>query len=328
MFEDFRHLLRVTRILASCLDLEEQLPHIMDAAMTLTGADLALLLLRDGHGDFQVRAERSSRPVSEHARRYSHSIVNRVIETGKPVFVLNTDLDTLLADTATVKDLRLRTVMCTPLILRVDLGGVLYVHSSTPLHAFDAHKREIFMALSEHAAIAFENARLLAASISDPLTGLYNHAHFLRRLEEEHERFRRYKRSFGMVLGDIDRFKDVNDKFGHPTGDVVLRAVGSCLRTCVRSVDVAARYGGDEFALLLPETGASDNPEPVFSVAERVREAVANLVIPNTPGVTISCGIATSAVGEIAAADMLERADRALYAAKRAGRNKVCSAEA
>lgn len=164
----------------------------------------------------------------------------------------------------------------------------------------------------------------------DGLTGLWNRAHFDARLEALLSIARRYGRRLSLVLVDIDYFKQINDRFGHPFGDRVLQGIGEVLHQSSRAADSACRYGGEEFALVLPET-----PEDgALLLAERVRERVKRLVFEwhGAPvQLTVSAGVAT--VGpdtnyDPDAASMLERADGALYAAKRAGRDRVAKAPA
>jgi two-component system, cell cycle response regulator len=160
----------------------------------------------------------------------------------------------------------------------------------------------------------------------DALTGLYNRAHLDRRLEEEIAGARRYRRRFGLVLIDVDHFKEVNDTYGHPCGDRVLGSIAEVLQASLRTGDAACRFGGEEFALLLVESGR----EEAALVALRVRERVAALQIM-AGGVplsrTVSLGAATSddfPASMLTRESIVEAADRALYAAKRGGRNRLC----
>ena len=156
----------------------------------------------------------------------------------------------------------------------------------------------------------------------DPLTGLPNRAVFDERLDEEQARFHRYRRPVSLLVIDLDRFKAVNDTYGHEAGDAVLREVASVVRRTVRDVDVPARYGGEEMVVLMPETmlrAAQD-------VAERIREAVAEAeIVHEGRAIPVTASIGVSGCPEAVEEPrmLFERADRALYAAKEGGRNRV-----
>lgn len=152
----------------------------------------------------------------------------------------------------------------------------------------------------------------------DGLTGLFNRRFFDQKLQEEIDRSARYGRNLSLILGDIDHFKGYNDDFGHQKGDEVLRSVSEMIRSSCRSSDTAARYGGEELAVILPETDI----EGAFLVAEKARkliEARAGDVAGRT--VTISMGIASFGPDTDGPAELIAAADRALYKAKSAGRN-------
>lgn len=165
-----------------------------------------------------------------------------------------------------------------------------------------------------------EELRRLATH--DALTGLLNRRVFAQTLEEETERAHRFGRGFGLIIGDIDHFKTVNDTYGHPAGDDVLREVARRLQSGVRSVDRVTRYGGEEFAIIVPEATHPLTREVAQRLAERVRTA------PIQAGgqaltITLSIGAAVYPTDGVTAADVVQAADRALYAAKAAGRDCV-----
>ncbi|MBW3602881.1 MAG: GGDEF domain-containing protein [Actinobacteria bacterium] len=159
--------------------------------------------------------------------------------------------------------------------------------------------------------------RLAALADEDGLTGCLNHRAFHERLREEVGRATRYGQPLSLLLADLDHFKAVNDAFGHPVGDAVLATVAGLLRDLARDVDVVARLGGEEFALLLPATGIDD----AVSVATRLRSSVAALRDP--VGVTVCVGISAIPAPARGALDLLEQADIALYEGKRSGRDHV-----
>jgi diguanylate cyclase (GGDEF)-like protein len=165
------------------------------------------------------------------------------------------------------------------------------------------------------------NAELTAVSRTDALTGAYNRRAFDQRLAEELERATRYRQPLSLLLLDVDRFKQHNDACGHQAGDEVLKRVVHLLHAHVRATDTAARQGGDEFAILLPNTAR----EGALIMAERFRKAIESAPWPERP-VTVTVGAATLPAGSDVGSNLLAQADKALYAAKDAGRNRVVQA--
>jgi two-component system cell cycle response regulator len=180
-----------------------------------------------------------------------------------------------------------------------------------------------------HAAQAIDRARLFEQTerlaTTDGLTGLVNHRTFQSRLDEHLAQARRYGKKLSLLLCDIDHFKSVNDTYGHPAGDVVLKGVARTLARAARTTDVVARYGGEEFAIVMPETDAAG----AMVIAERIRERVAQVTFETEQGplrVTLSLGVATCPEDGDAKAALVERADGCLYHAKRTGRNRSVAA--
>jgi diguanylate cyclase (GGDEF)-like protein len=161
--------------------------------------------------------------------------------------------------------------------------------------------------------------RLLLAALTDPLTGLPNRRRFTEALAAEIARSRRYGASLSVLLIDVDQFKRVNDRHGHAAGDTALSQVAASLRSTCRQTDLPARYGGDEFALLLPETAGDRGQLLAGRLATSLRAAPPYAV--NAPALTLSIGVAELAQGDDPGT-LLKRADEALYQAKAAGRDR------
>ena len=191
---------------------------------------------------------------------------------------------------------------------------------------FDAEERMTAASLAGQAVVALENARLHRMverqALVDGLTGLANRRQADEALASELARTERLGGPVGLILADVDDFKAVNDRFGHPTGDVVLRDLADALRENVREIDTAARWGGEEFAVILPGTDL----EGAAQVAERIRAALAEREILSVDGaplhVTASFGVATS-TATTTVQQLVEAADESLYRAKRAGKDRV-----
>ena len=161
-------------------------------------------------------------------------------------------------------------------------------------------------------------------AISDVLTGLFNRRHVMERFSEELERANRLQEDLACIMIDIDNFKNINDTYGHLVGDKILREVSEILNNSIRTYDIAGRYGGEEFLIILPDTGFED----ALMLAERIRTNIKAQPLAKsdlTPAitVTISLGIASMLDTDVSIDDMIKRADDGLYAAKKSGRDKV-----
>jgi diguanylate cyclase (GGDEF)-like protein len=161
-------------------------------------------------------------------------------------------------------------------------------------------------------------------SITDYKTGLYNDRYIMRRLVEEFQRAERHNIPLSIIMADVDEFKKLNDTLGHPFGDFVLQTMAKYLSTIIRKIDIPGRYGGDEFLILLPNTGLDE----AAAIADRIRAFLDGHTFEKDgqqTGVTISQGINTySGDGQISCDQFLKRADQAVFEAKQRGKNRVC----
>ena len=162
------------------------------------------------------------------------------------------------------------------------------------------------------------------ASITDNLTGLYNYAYFIDRLKHEQFRADRDGSQFSIIIFDLDRFKKVNDTYGHEQGNVLLKAVAEILRLNARRMDTVARYGGEEFVVLMPESRGAE-----LEMAERIRKKIEETEFAGIAGgpirITVSGGLSTYPNDATSTDELIARADEALYSAKTGGRNRTCS---
>jgi diguanylate cyclase (GGDEF)-like protein len=199
-----------------------------------------------------------------------------------------------------------------------------YQADGTPLRMSTTQPDEIGLLASTVTGMVAETENLMARlrhqAMTDTLTGLANRRRLNEHAAEELRLAMHRREPLSMIMFDLDRFKGINDSHGHTVGDCVLMAAGEAVKTCIRSGDLAARIGGEEFCVVLPATGG----EEAAAVAECIRKALASMIVAplKRGGITASFGVCQARVGE-GLQTLLQRSDKALYEAKRAGRNRV-----
>jgi diguanylate cyclase (GGDEF)-like protein/PAS domain S-box-containing protein len=223
--------------------------------------------------------------------------------------------------------------ICEPLAAQSETLGVLHLQIRQPRGPdVLTERRRVTETLGEQLSLALANFRLRdilrRQSSRDPLTELYNRRFMEESLYRELRRAAREEGSVGVLMIDLDRFKELNDAFGHAAGDAALRAVGKILEGAIRGGDIACRFGGEEFVVILPNASLADTQ----ARANALREDVKNLVAPASgnlfPSVTMSVGVAAFPDHGQTSEELLVAADRALYRAKAAGRDRVAVADA
>ena len=321
-----RILLEVTTALTSLLDLDELLGETLSRIMPLTEATAGTLILVDRQG-------RAYRKISvRHGVPYqvSEEVLGRVMTGGLAGWVYQHATVARVADT--LRDPRWlhlphdlykhRSALVVPVKRHDVVLGVITLTHVEVAH-FDEQLKQLMVAIAGQAAIAIENARLFGEvqrlATTDELTGLYNRRHFF---AEAQAALDRELRPVSAILADVDHFKAVNDNHGHAVGDEVLRTIGARLREGTGEPGLVGRYGGEEFAVLLPGTDLAGARE----LAHALRRAVSQQPIASEAGpleLTISMGVAECPADGHTLGTLLKRADDRLYEAKGAGRDRV-----
>ncbi len=211
-----------------------------------------------------------------------------------------------------------------PIKNRDRLVGILALGKKQSGSIYSHEDLELAMNIANQAGAIINNAQLYSQAMvmanTDGLTELYNHRQFHDRIDQEIARGSRFGTTFSLIMLDVDLFKAYNDIHGHLAGDEILRRIALSIRTSVRSLDTAFRYGGEEFAIILPEAQLSD----AYKVAERIRKAIASKTSSRATPITASLGIANWPVDGVTKAEIISHADAALYRAKHMGRNRTC----
>jgi diguanylate cyclase (GGDEF)-like protein len=304
--------LEATLAISSTLELKEVLQRLLDGLSRLVPYQRAAVLMKRGDR-YRVAAQRGY-PEAEHA-----GVLEQVLPGGPVERALKAEQPALGWG---------GSALVIPLTSRGEVVGLVALESNKT-GAYDDEKAHLAMRFTQPAVIAVENARLFdevqRLATLDGLTGTHNRRHFMELAQLQYESARRFAQPLTAIMIDVDRFKEVNDTFGHAVGDQVLRTVADRVRRTLRAVDILGRTGGEEFAVLLPGT-VRDSASTVL--AERIRRAVGDEPILTDAGpvrVTISLGVASAGPECPDLAALLRAADDALYEAKESGRNRVAS---
>ena len=308
----------------SCDSLKDTGKAIVDYAMMLTGTPAASLAILDekDEGMYMVANKGFSRSFSKEVRwkLRKGGLTGNILNQNGPLYISN------LAEYPHPNPLLLRegvrSVLAAPLTVEKRLVGILYVNDFK-VRTFSEEEASLFSLLTIYSAHNIERVKTLEQtrllSITDGLTGLYNHRYMMDQLDREIERAGRHKRPLSVILFDIDHFKDYNDRFGHLEGNKVLKRIADFLMHHTRVSDTVARFGGEEFCIIMPEI---DKAGAVL-FGKRLVKMMASTRMPNRT-VTLSGGVATYPADGDEHLTLLRRSDERLYKAKREGRNRIC----
>jgi diguanylate cyclase (GGDEF)-like protein/putative nucleotidyltransferase with HDIG domain len=326
-----QELLNFSSKIVSIIDLESLANEMLPTINKALGIKQAILLFEEtDSGDF-ISQYSYPKEIQEKNNGPKFSVDNPIIDwfieessplilteiDGKPQFkglwqeerevLLNSDIE----------------LLC-PIKRRGKLIGILALGKKQSNSLYSHEDIGLITSLADQASIIIDNAQLLSKAIAkgntDELTKLANFRYFQERLDQEIARSIRFNTTFSLTILDIDLLKTYNDKFGHLAGDKVLRKIGECLRISTRSIDIPARYGGDEFAIILPGTSLN----AAYTVAERTRKFIESECNIQSIPVTASFGVACWPIDGPTKEELIAKADAALYQAKQTGRNKTC----
>lgn len=330
--DEMTTLYKIGLTLASGLDLDQVLETLYDQCSEILPHDAFLVALYDDETYMMevplYKEEGFTQAIAPRNLRTHPGLVGEVI-FGRKTLYLSDVLDKEAVKNHSMYHVGgstpVRSFVGVPLIARDHVIGVISMQSYQPDFYNDEQIR-LLETIANQAAIAIENARIFKRmkqlAITDSLTGLYTRRHFTSLGQMELERALRYGHPLAVLMVDIDFFKQVNDTRGHSVGDQVLQAVAAICRSQLRQSDIIGRYGGEEFAIILPET----SPEGAYATAERIRNLVEISPISTLRGeifITASLGLAVMDERLTSLESLLDCADRAMYTAKRSGRNQV-----
>lgn len=315
----------------SSLDYEEVLDLILENLAKVVPHDAANIALLDAQNTVHFKRGRGYQEYDLHEYILSFETPLESFPTWRKAY--HSRQPQIIPDTRECPDwimndkiAWIRSYACAPIVVKSQVIGFLNLDSATA-GFFEPKHADRLKAFATQAAIAIENANLFRETqrlaITDDLTGVFNRRYLLELARKELERARRYQHPLSLILFDLDHFKQINDRFGHPMGDITLQKIAHLCRLTIRATDIFGRYGGEEFLIITPETGFQEAME----VAERFRKQVEKFAIETERGtirLTISLGIATLKAGtQMSLEELITKTDDALYAAKAQGRNRV-----
>ncbi len=317
--ELLQSLQRESENLLQSLELEEVTGVIKKGAMAISGAEYVFVMLKDGRSYVLMNDE----DVQKRRFTLRGTLLEDIAANRQPFYFR--DVRQFRKRALPFEYREIRSLAGYPLLSGKALTGMVVLASSEP-EAFTERHLSIMHLYCNQASESLSRALLhediKMKALTDGLTGLYNHRHFQERLEENLKRAERLGEKLSLLLLDIDHFKKINDTYGHPVGDQVLRTLAATIDDTVREIDIPARYGGEEFSVLL--LGAAK--KEAAQIAERLRQRVKELRFNTSSGefsITVSIGIATFPEDATTREALIEEADQALYRAKNSGRDRV-----
>lgn len=317
--------------LGSSTSLESVMPMVGESVKTLFHVDSVAVYLLDEE-NLEETILRAKGVQSPHAEAFTDfnpdvttSYLARVIKERKPVRFQ--DFNAEAADERVLpRDKGFRSVMISPLMFEGRAIGAMFASFHQP-GKYSEDRLHFFYLLSTQVALAVRNAQLQeglsALATRDSLSGLFTHGYFQEHLGKTVVKGKYAQQPVALMILDMDFFKKVNDNYGHPQGDALLKQLGGVIKSVVRPTDTICRYGGDEFTVTMPDT----NRTKAVVVAEQIRMAVEEyefVLGPNIVHITVSGGVASFPEDAETKKELIEKADRAMYEAKHKGRNKVC----
>ncbi|MBF0545712.1 MAG: diguanylate cyclase [Candidatus Riflebacteria bacterium] len=312
-------LYQATQMIASELQLQSLLDMAMNATSEISKVtDGSIWLFDDEQQKFILKSHLGGTSFPESISLENHDILNEILSKGE-ILISNPPQSefekTVFGD----------SFIMIPIMHQGEFLGMMHLREKSPGSEFPERDQKLIRVFALQLGVAVKNAKLYEQAITDGMTHLYLHRYFKTRLFDEIKRAERFKRHLALIMMDIDHFKKFNDNYGHQMGDEVLKRVASIMRKALRTHDIPVRYGGEEFAIVLPETELNG----ALAVAERIRRMIESddlEMLEKRVKITCSMGVSVYPENAKCMETLIKAADQALYDSKRNGRNQVTPA--
>ena len=319
----------ISHLLNDNLSLSDLCKNVLDLSSKVLNADRGFIVLHNPETDyFEVIAQRNFKNDKKQilegsAGSFSRHIIRQCLRENSIQIINDPHADTQLEDIHSIHASESKSIVAIPLHQRTMAIGAIYLDNQSRQQCFSQRQIPFMETFAAHTSIALNNAKLYKRAITDDLTQLFTRKYIDQRLQQELDKAIKFDKPFSVLLVDIDHFKSINDKYGHDIGDNVLRQLSTLFLNSLREFDVAGRFGGEEFIIMLAETHIKE----AQSIAERLRNDVQLLSINDLEKaikITISIGVASyNKDNNGTISQLIKDADQALYQAKKDGRNRI-----
>lgn len=349
---DLETVIKASQVLSKEIKMKNLLEKMMELVVENSGAQRGLFITKNDSSEFiSIEIDTVEEQISTEQKEVSlyndlvKPIVYYVINSQESLIIENASTETRYLFDKYVQENQIKSVLCYPVMNKEKLVGIIYLENNMIPGVFNKNRIELLDILSAQLAISIENSafyenlehkvkertvelfkknellklqnlELERLSTTDQLTGIYNRRYLENQLDNELHRCERYSKNLSLLILDVDKFKTVNDTYGHNIGDEVLITIANTIKSTLRKTDILGRWGGEEFLVILPEC---DSP---YEIAEKIRTTLEQIDHNRVGSVTASIGISTYMKTDTKTS-LVSRADKNLYIAKESGRNKV-----
>jgi len=309
------------------LEMDKLLPQLIDLIVEVLNPLRCSIMLIDHDNVLRIKIGKNISNYSIRGLKLNpnEGIAGKAFETGLPVVVkdISESKDYFRLFEPEVKPVKKEMLIAVPIKYQDKSYGVINLHFSIKRKFFNNwYDKFMLKVISEYVSVVIHNSYTYFDAVSDSMTKLYNHDYIIKRLKEEMELAKKFSTKLSFVMFDIDHFKNINDTYGHTIGDTVITTIADVVKNNIRLTDIAGRYGGEEFCIILPHTSL----DGAVSMVERIKNEVSVKKFVTTKGsFTVTCSFGVKEYdNKSSLEEFITSVDKLLYTAKLSGRNRIC----